>query len=139
MFSLHTGLFARMLTVVAVIGLVMGGVSVEAMPQMANASAGAPVMQMSGIVGDEHQHAADMAQQDSECVSADTMMADCSASNTDDQCATAGDCCPHCVTALPAQIDSSFAALPTVQTATPQWRLTSVTPVTEIRPPIYTS
>ncbi len=140
MFSLHTGIFARMFTVLAVIGLVMGGVSVEAMPQITSASNNVQVMHMSGVAGAEHHHAAGAVQQNNECAAADDTFNDCSAaSGADDQCETAGECCPHCVTALPVQIDSSFASLPNVQTATPQWRLTSVTPVTEIRPPIFTS
>lgn len=144
MLTLHTGLFARMFTVLAVIGLVMGGVSVEAMPQVANASHDALALHVSG---DKHHHADGVSHQDvalntvldTTCATADNVSNDCSVSNADEQCDSAGECCPHCVTALPVQIESNFGPLPTVQTATPQWRISSVTPVTEIRPPIYLS
>jgi len=136
MFSLHTGIFARMFTVLAVIGLVMGGVSVEAMPQVENATHNAVALH---VAGDKDHHAEGMSHQDTTtCATADSMPNNCSVSNADDQCSTGGDCCPHCVTVLPLQIGASFGPLPNVQTATPQWRLTSVTPVTEIRPPIST-
>ena len=131
-----------MFTVLAVIGLVMGSVSVQAMPQVDNAMHDSMASHMTGAVGDavddKCHHAEGMSHPHNTSVMADDMSNDCSAASVDEPCDMGGNCCSHCVTALPLQLDVSFPPLPVVQTATPQWRVSSVTPVTEIRPPIFT-
>ncbi len=128
MYTLHTGSFARLLAALAVVGLLLGGAttSVMAMP-MGNMA----VLMASADNG--------LAQQDDVCEHTEQAHnSDCADTTDAYQCDSGVDCCPHAGTALPVQIDVAVGNLLDVQTAAPQWRVTSVTPVTEIRPPIST-
>ncbi len=135
MFTLHTGLFARLLAALAVVGLLLGGAttSVMAMSPLQSDTTAHDTMMMAGDI-----HQADgMSHQGAACEQADHAGGSCSAGNGV-HCDTGGDCCPHGATALPPRVDAAFVSLPDIQTAAPQWRSTSVTSVTEIRPPIFT-
>ncbi len=139
MFTLHTGLFARLLAALAVVGLLLGGAttSVMAISPLPDGVTTHNAM-MSMMAGDSEVHQADgMSHQSAACEQTDHAGGSCSDNNTV-HCDTSDDCCPHGATALPPQINAAFASLPDVQTAALQWRSTSVTSVTEIRPPIST-
>jgi len=135
MFTLHTGFFARLLAAIAVVGLLLGGAttSVMAMSMTQNditAHAAMPAGAMQG---------SDMSHRDVSCEKASHTASACSDSDSSTiQCNAGGDCCPHGASAIPPQIDAAFVPLPNVQAAAPLWRSTSVTSVTEIRPPIST-
>ncbi len=139
MFTLHTGLFARLLAALAVVGLLLGGATTSVMamsPAQGDTTAHNAMVSM--MAGDSEIHqAGGMSHQSGVCEQADHAYGSCSDNNTV-HCDSNDDCCPHGATALPPQIDATFASLPDVQTAALQWRSTSVTSVTEIRPPIST-
>ncbi len=131
MFTLHTGLFARLLTALALVGLLLGGASVSVMAMPSGDTA-------AQLVSADDALAADTALPGGSCEHTEKAHNNC-ADNTDAyQCDTGVDCCPHAGSALPGQLDVVSEKLADVQTSAPQWRLSSVTPVTEIRPPIST-
>ncbi len=133
MFTLHTGFFARLLAAIAVVGLLLGGAttSVMAMSMAQNDIVAHAAMPAVGVQD------SDMSHQNASCEQAGHTAGACSDSDTF-HCNAGGDCCPHGASALPPQIDAAYVSLPNVQAAALQWRSTSVTPVTEIRPPIAT-
>ncbi len=141
MFTLHTGFFARLLAALAVVGLLLGGATTSVMAMSpAQGDSAAHNAMVSIMAGDNevHQDGA-MPHQSGACEQADHAYGSCSdTDNNTFHCDAGGDCCPHGATALPPQIDAAFVSLPDVQAAALQWRSTSVTSVTEIRPPIFT-
>ena len=135
MFTLHTGFFARLLATIAVVGLLLGGATTSVMAMsMAQNDIVAHAAMPAGDVQDNG-----ISHQDASCEQAGHSANACSGSDSSTfQCNAGGDCCPHGASALPPQIDAAYVPLPNVQAAAPQWRSTSVTSVTEIRPPITT-
>lgn len=136
MFTLHTGFFARLLAAIAVVGLLLGGAttSVMAMSMTQNDIVAVGAMQAGDMQGSGVSH-----QDDASCEQAGHTASACSDSDGGTfHCNAGGDCCPHGALALPPQVDAAYVSLPNVQAAAPQWRSTSVTLVTEIRPPIST-
>jgi len=135
MFTLHTGLFARLLAAIAVVGLLLGGATTSVMAMSRAQDGGAAHSAM--LAGDAQDSG--MSHQSASCEQAGHTASSCSDSDSSTfHCNAGGDCCPHGASALPPQIDAAYAPLPNVQAAAPQWRSTSVTSVTEIRPPIST-
>lgn len=132
MFTLHTGPFARLLAALAVVGLLLGGATTSVMAM--------PMGKMSALMASaDNGSSYDVAQQGGTCEHTEQAHnSDCADTTDAYQCDSGVDCCPHAGTALPVQIDVAVGNLLDVQTAAPQWRVTSVTPVTEIRPPIST-
>ncbi len=141
--TLHKGPFARLFALLAIVGLLLSGATttVMAMPSGQTGASHHGVM-----LADDMMHMTSAS-------SADDMMHITSASSdackhagnskmacADDegyQCST-GNCCPHGASGLPPQGNTAARDLPRIYTAAPQWRAISVTPVTEIRPPITT-
>lgn len=133
MSTLHTGRFARFLAALAILGLLLAGASttVMAMPmadgQQAMQSQPLNDAGLSDMHKSHHGKACDQAAH-----------ADCDTSSDGQHCNAGGDCCPHGATGVPPQAVTQSEIFPAVLAATPQWRSSSVTPVTEIRPPIST-
>jgi len=138
MLTLHTGFLARLLAVIAVVGLLLGGATTSVMAMsMAQDGVSAHSVMAATMPGDAQDNG--MTHQGTSCKQAGHTASSCSDSDSNAfHCHAGGDCCPHGASALPPQIDAAFAPLPNVQAAAPQWRSTSVTSVTEIRPPIAT-
>ncbi len=135
MFTLHTGFFARLLAALAVVGLLLGGATTSV---MAMSMAQDDFVALSAMPAGDMQDSG-MARHDACCEKAGHTASTCPDSDSSTfHCNADGDCCPHGASALPPQIDAAFAPLPYVQAVAPQWRSTSVTLVTEIRPPIST-
>jgi len=141
MFALHRQWFARLLAALAVVGLLLGGATttVMAMPlghaQTDKAMAMAATNAMAAMPGMDHRHAVSHSETEQPQHAAKH---DCCDDAGAPACNPGTDCCPHGATGLPPQCRTAAAALPKIFADAPQWRPISVTPVTEIRPPITT-